>query len=79
MPNLRMTYDRESDIAYLMINEEVPRKVDESRICEEVGDPVQTILDMDELGRLTGIEVRDASSRLPERLLREAEPAPPPK
>ena len=79
MPNLRMSYDRESDVAYLMLNDEAPRKVDASRICDEVGDPVQTILDMDERGRLTGIEVRNASSRLPERLLREAEPEPPPK
>jgi uncharacterized protein YuzE len=79
MANLRVTYDRESDIAYFVINGEVSRKVDESRICEEVGDPVQTILDMDEQGHLMGIEVRNASFRLPERLLDEAEPAPPPK
>ncbi len=79
MPILRVTYERESDVLYLILNGEVPRKVDSSRICEEVGDPVLTILDMDEHGQLTGIEVRNASLRLPERLLIEAEQAPPPK
>ena len=79
MPNLRITYDPDSDIAYFMLDSEALQKVGESRICEEVGDPVQTILDMDELGRVTGIEIRNASSRLPERLLRKAERSPPPK
>ena len=78
MPNLRITYDQDSDVAYLMLDSEALQKVGESRICEEVGDPVQTILDMDEVGRVTGIEIRNASSRLPERLLREAERSPPP-
>jgi uncharacterized protein YuzE len=77
MVNLRATYDEESDIAYLVINGELPR-TDESLVCEEVGDPVETVLDMDESGRLVGIEVRNASRRLPEKLLLEAEPGPPP-
>jgi uncharacterized protein YuzE len=43
-----------------------------------VGDPVQTILDIDSTGKLIGIEVRNASHRLPEQLLAGAEPSPPP-
>jgi uncharacterized protein YuzE len=77
MVDLRITYDQESDIAYLVLNGELPR-TDDSRICEEVGDPAETVLDMDESGRLIGIEIRNAGRRLPETLLLEAEPGPPP-
>lgn len=78
MTNLRITYERETDIAYIILNGERPH-IEESRICEEMGDPVETILDLDPSGQLTGIEVRNASRRLPERLLLDAEPEPPPK
>ena len=78
MVNIRITYHQESDIAYIVLNGELPRTVDESRICEEIGDPIETILDSDKSGRLIGIEVRNAARRLPEALLVDAELGPPP-
>ena len=78
MVNVRITYHEESDIAYIVFNGELPRAVDESRICEELGDPVETILDSDKSGRLIGIEVRNANRRLPPGLLGQAEAGPPP-
>ena len=78
MANVRITYHQDSDVAYIVLNGELPRTVDESRICEELGDPVLTILDSDKSGRLIGIEVRNATRRLPEQLLVEAELEPPP-
>ena len=78
MANIRITYHEESDVAYIVLNGDLPRAVDESRICEELGDPVLTILDSDRSGKLIGIEVRKAAQRLPERLLVEAEPEMPP-
>jgi len=78
MVNIRITYHQESDTAYIVLNGELPRTVDESRICEEIGDPVETILDLDRLGRLIGIEVRSATRRLPAELLVDAEVGPPP-
>ena len=78
MVNIRITYHQESDTAYIVLNGELPRTVDESRICEEIGDPVETILDLDRSGRLIGIEVRGATRRLPEGLLVDAELGPPP-
>ena len=73
MPYFRMLYDDEADVAYLVLNGELPAKVDESRVCEEIGDPVETILDLDASRRITGIELRNASRRLTEGLLSEAE------
>lgn len=78
MASIRITYHQDSDVAYIFLNGDRPRIVDESRICEELGDPVLTILDSDESGRLVGIEVRNATRRLPEQLLEEAELEPPP-
>jgi uncharacterized protein YuzE len=78
MANIRITYHEESDVAYILLNGDAPRLVDESRICEELGDPIQTILDSDQAGRLIGIEVRNAAHRLPAAMLVDAEPGPPP-
>ena len=72
MPAIRVTYHEPTDIVYLYLDDRIPRSVGESRICEEFGDPVATILDIDESGRVIGIEVLNASRRLPERLLNEA-------
>jgi uncharacterized protein YuzE len=78
MVNIRITYHQESDVAYIVLNGELPRTVEESRICEEIGDPVETILDSDKSGQLIGIEIRNATRRLPLELLADAESAPPP-
>ena len=71
MPELRLTYDASSDTAYLHLDS-VKRQIGESRVCEEMGDPVSTIIDVDTSGRVVGIEFFNATRRLPVRLLSEA-------
>jgi len=71
MPELQLTYDASSDTAYLHLDI-VKRQIGESRACEEVGDPVSTIIDIDTSGRVVGIEFFNATKRLPVRLLAEA-------
>jgi uncharacterized protein YuzE len=75
MPNLRLTYDEPSDTAYLHLSEH-ERPIGENRVCEEMGEPVQTILDLDTTGRVVGIEFFNASERLPVGLLADSEPGP---
>jgi uncharacterized protein YuzE len=72
MPNLRLTYDSSSDTAYLHLDDE-HRQVGENRVCEEMGEPVATILDLDAFGKVIGIEFFKATERLPARLLAESE------
>ena len=71
MPELRLTYDASSDTAYLHL-ESVKRQIGDSRVCEEMGDPVSTIIDIDTSGRVVGIEFFNATRRLPVHLLSEA-------
>ena len=71
MPELRLTYDASSDTAYLHLDS-VKRQIGESRACEEMGDPVSTIIDIDTSGRVIGIEFFNATRRLPVHLLSEA-------
>jgi len=71
MPELRLTYDASSDTAYLHL-ESVKRQIGDSRVCEEMGDLVSTIIDIDTSGRVVGIEFFDATRRLPVHLLSEA-------
>ena len=71
MPELQLTYDASSDTAYLHLDI-VKRQIGESRACEEVGDPVSTIIDIDTSGRVVGIEFFNAARRLPVHLLSEA-------
>ena len=73
MAELRITYQEANDIAYIHFTDRTPPTVNESRVCEEVGDPVETVIDMDEAGRVIGIELYYASRRLPEHLLLAAE------
>jgi uncharacterized protein YuzE len=72
LANLRLTYDSSSDTAYLHLDDE-HRQVGENRVCEEMGEPVATILDLDASGRVIGIEFFNATQRLPARLLAESE------
>jgi len=71
MPELQLTFDASSDTAYLHLDSG-QRQIGESRVCEEMGDPVTTILDIDTSGRVVGIEFFNATKRLPVRLLAEA-------
>jgi uncharacterized protein YuzE len=66
MPKLRLTYHASSDTAYLHLDSG-QRQIGESRVCEKMGDPFTTILDIDTSGRVVGHRVlqRDSTSACP--------------
>jgi len=72
MADLRITYGRQSDRAYIYFSE-ASTQAAESRICAEVGDPVEVIVDYDQSGVLLGIEILQASRLLSRGLLDQAE------
>lgn len=73
MVDLHVTYEEVEDKLYISLGEEIARVVGNSRICESFGDPVETIIDFDEDGRVSGIEFLNASHRIPEWVLARAE------
>jgi uncharacterized protein YuzE len=72
--DVRVTYDKTADAAYLYLTEPQAR-VRSARMhpCDPVGVDAMINLDFDEQGRLIGIEVLAASSKLPKYLLQSAE------
>ena len=69
-----MTYDRTADAAYVYFTEPQARvKVANMYPCDPVDVDGMINLDFDDEGRLLGIEVLAARSKLPEYLLRSAE------
>jgi uncharacterized protein YuzE len=82
MGNVRITYDKTADAAYVHFTDPQAH-VHASRMypCDPVAVGGMINLDFDEQGRLIGIEVLAATSKLPEYLLDSAElsaPTPPP-
>ncbi|MEV5488099.1 DUF2283 domain-containing protein [Streptomyces bobili] len=81
MPDVRITYDKTADAAYVHFTD--PRdEVHSARMypCDPVDVDGMINLDFDERGRLIGIEVLAARSKLPEYVLESAErldPEPP--
>ncbi|MFB8174239.1 DUF2283 domain-containing protein [Kitasatospora purpeofusca] len=74
MADVRVTYDKTANAAYVYLTDpQVRRKVSRMYPCDpvEVGGMIN--LDFDEEGRLIGVEVLAASSKLPEYLLDSAE------
>ena len=69
---MRITYDKSVDAAYIFL-EEGPREIKETYCCDPVEVGGQINLDFDTSGRLIGIEVLDASKKLPLDLLKKAE------
>ncbi|PZG37071.1 hypothetical protein C1I98_26055 [Spongiactinospora gelatinilytica] len=74
MTSLRVTYDAKANAAYIYLNQDDT----EARVAWMYpGDPVAVDgminLDFDESGRLIGVEVLDARSKLPAHLLDSAE------
>ncbi len=69
---MKITYDPLADAAYIYLTPAI-NQVDRTYACDprEVGGQIN--LDFDALGRLVGIEVLDASHKLPEALLKRAE------
>ena len=66
---LRVTFDRAADAAYIYLRELEPRGVDQTIPCDDV--PVY--LDLNKQGRLVGIEILGATAILPEEVIRDAE------
>ncbi|KAB1139833.1 DUF2283 domain-containing protein [Streptomyces luteolifulvus] len=74
MADVRVTYDKTADAAYVyFIDPQARAKAARMYPCDpvEVGGVIN--LDFDEQGRLIGIEVLAASSKLPKYLLDSAE------
>lgn len=72
MTTPRMSYDRQADAAYIYLAEGIPAGGVARTVCvdpQDIGGMVN--LDLDHEGRIVGIEVMDASSKLP----RESLPA----
>ncbi|MFG2604807.1 DUF2283 domain-containing protein [Streptomyces sp. NPDC048514] len=74
MADVRVTYDKTVDAAYVYLTEPLAR-VKSARMypCDPVDVDGMINLDFDEQGRFIGIEVLAASSKLPEYLLQSAD------
>ncbi|MBB4981524.1 DUF2283 domain-containing protein [Streptomyces nymphaeiformis] len=74
MADVRVTYDESANAAYVSFTEpQSRRKSAHMYACDPVGVDGMINLDFDEQGRLIGIEVLAAASKLPEYLLQSAE------
>ncbi|GGN56848.1 hypothetical protein GCM10011579_018430 [Streptomyces albiflavescens] len=74
MPDVRVTYDKTVDAAYVYLTEpQTHVKSAHMYPCDPVDVDAMINLDFDEQGRLIGIEVLAASSKLPKYLLQTAE------
>lgn len=74
MTEARVTYDKSADAAYVYFTEpRVRARSARTYPCDPVDVDGMINLDFDEHGRLIGIEVLAASSKLPEYLLKSAE------
>ena len=65
---MRITYDARADAAYITLAE-VARPTVRTHPCDPSEIDAMINLDFDDEGRLVGIEVMDASARLPRDLL----------
>lgn len=76
---MRITYDRSVDAAYIYLVPEIGRgQVKKTYTCDPTAIGGLINLDFDVSGRLLGIEVLDATRKLPEALLRKDGPHAPP-
>ena len=74
MAELKVTYDRTVNAAYIYFTDpQVLNKVATMYPCDPIEVDGMINLDFDESGRLLGIEVLAASSKLPQFLLDQAE------
>ncbi|MEV7325091.1 DUF2283 domain-containing protein [Streptomyces sp. NPDC093970] len=74
MADVRVTYDNTANAAYIYLTQpQVCVRAAYMYACDPVDVDGMINLDFDEQGRLIGIEVLAASSKLPEYLLRRAE------
>lgn len=74
MADVRVTYDKTADAAYVHLADPQARaKVARMYPCDPVDAGGMINLDFDEQGRLIGIEVLGAGSKLPSYLIESAE------
>ncbi|MEV0981379.1 DUF2283 domain-containing protein [Streptomyces sp. NPDC049915] len=74
MSDVRVTYDKTADAAYVyFVHPQARAQSARMYPCDPVKVDGMINLDFDEQGRLIGIEVLAASSKLPEHLLESAE------
>ena len=73
MTNIKLTYDKSADAAYIYLDNIPPAGVAKTYSCDpaEVGGMIN--LDFTENGTLIGIEIIDASKKLPKAFLDKAE------
>jgi uncharacterized protein YuzE len=70
---MMITYDKSADAVYIYLTHPIaPGAVKRTCPCDLLETGVQVNLDFDDLGRILGIEILDASGRLPKELLEEA-------
>jgi len=70
---MRVTYDRSADAAYIYLSNEIDTKVAPTIPSDLTMLDAMINLDFDAEGVLIGIEVMDASGRLPASVLTDAE------
>ena len=71
---MRITYDRSVDAAYIYLLDVIPAgAVKMTYSCDPAEAKAEINLDFDDAGRLIGIEVFDASQKLPSEILDMAE------
>ena len=74
MADIKVTYDKTVNAAYVYLTDpQVVPKSSRTYPCDPIDVDGMINLDFDEHGRLIGIEVLAASSKLPEYLLESAE------
>lgn len=73
---MRVTYDKSVDAAYIYFaDNNKPGEVKKTYPCDPIEIKGMINLDFDEGGRLIGIEVMDASKKLPPEILKSAQQA----
>lgn len=69
---MKVTYDKSVDAAYIYLDDNrAPGSVAKTCCCDPTEVNGQINLDLDAQGRLIGIEVLDASKKLPVSIMRE--------
>lgn len=70
---MMITYDKSADAVYIYLAHTIaPGSVKRTCPCDVLETGVQVNLDFDDSGRILGIEILDASVRLPKEILTEA-------
>ncbi|ROO52139.1 uncharacterized protein YuzE [Micromonospora sp. Llam0] len=73
MAEFRVTYDAKADAAYIYLGEVGPSGVASMYPCDPIRVGGMINLDFDDSGRLVGVEVLGAASKLPRTLIDQAE------